>query len=91
LANVILFNSTLAGTATQALDPSGVEQLSYAQTMVIKALSTNAGTIYVSNKLSAGASVGYPLAPGDSGVFLFPNTGLFVSGTTADKYAVAAS
>jgi hypothetical protein len=91
LANAILFNSTIASSATQALDPSGVEQLSYAQTLIVKALSTNAGIIYVSNSASAAAGHGFPLQPGDSNVFLFPTTGLFVSGTTADVYGVAAS
>jgi hypothetical protein len=91
MANAILFNHALASSTTQALDPSGVEQLSYAQTLIIKALSTNTGIIYVSNSASATAGQGFPLQPGDSNVFLFPTTGLFVSGTTADVYGVAAS
>jgi hypothetical protein len=91
MANAVLFNSTIASTATQPLDPSGIEQLPYAQTLIIKALSTNSGIIYVSNSAASGVAVGFPLQPGDSNVFLLPSTGLFVSGTASDKYGVAGS
>lgn len=93
MANAILFNATIAtGGTNQALDPSGVEQLSYAQTLVIKALSTNTGTVYVQNSSGAAATSGFPLAAGESVVVQFPTTGLFINGTvTGDKYGVAAS
>jgi hypothetical protein len=93
MANAILFNATIAtGGTQQALDPSGVEQLSYAQTLVIKGVTGNTGTIYVQTASGAGATTGFPLASGEQIVILFPTTGLFINGTTTnDKYAVAAS
>jgi hypothetical protein len=93
MANAVLFNTIItAGGTNQVLDPSGVEQLSYAQTIVIKALSTNAGIIYVQNSPTAAATSGFPLEAGDSIVLLFPTTGLYVNGvTTGDVYGVAAS
>jgi hypothetical protein len=93
MANTILFNSTIAtGGTQQALDPSGVEQLSYSQTLIIKAVTGNSGTVYVQTAASAGATTGFPLASGEQIVILFPSTGLFINGTTTnDKYAVAAS
>jgi hypothetical protein len=91
MANQVLFNATLAGTSTVALDPSGVEQLSYGQTLIISALSGNTGILYISNSPSAGVGVGFPLEKGTSVVVLIPTTGLFISGTTGDRYGVAAS
>lgn len=93
MANAVLFNSTIAtGGTQQALDPSGVEQLSYSQTLVIKARSTNSGIIYLQNAPGLAATAGHVLEAGDSVVVLFPTTGLFVNGaTTGDKYSVAAS
>ena len=93
MANAILFNATIGTEGTnQPLDPSGVEQLSYAQTLIIKAVTGNTGTIYVQTSAGAAATSGFPLAAGEQIVILFPTTGLFVNGTaTSDKYAVAAS
>ena len=93
MANAILFNNTIAtGGTQQALDPSGTEPLSYAQTLIVKALSSNTGIVYVQNAAGLGATAGYPLAAGESVVVQFTSTGLFVNGTvTGDKYGVAAS
>lgn len=93
MALAILFNATIGtGGTQQVLDPSGVELASYAQTLVIKALASNSGIVYVQNALAAAATSGFPLAAGESVVVLFPNTGLYVNGTvTSDKYGVAAS
>ena len=93
MANPILFNATIAtGGIQQALDPSGVEPLSYAQTLVIKALATNNGIVYVQAKSGAAATTGFPLAKGEQIVVLLTNTGLYVNGdTTSDKYGVAGS
>ena len=93
MANAILFNASITtGGTNQVLDPSGVELASYAQTLIIKALSTNTGIVYIQNSAGAAATSGFPLAAGESVVVLFPTTGLFVNGkVTSDKYAVAAS
>lgn len=93
MALAILFNATVAaGGTNQALDPSGVEALSYSQTLVIKALASNTGLVYIQNSASAAATSGYPLAAGETIVLQLPSTGLFVNGTvTGDKYGVAAS
>ena len=91
-ANVIAFNSTIAVTGTtQALDPNGVEPLAYGQTLTITALSTNAATLYISNKPGTGAGVGYPLEAGKSTEVIVPNTGLFITGSASDKYGCLGS
>jgi hypothetical protein len=92
MALVIAFNNTISTTGTtQALDPSGVEPLSYAQSLTVYALKGNAATIFIANKPAAGAGVGYPLEAGQSVTILKPDTGLFVTGTATDGYGVIGS
>lgn len=92
MAQVIAFNSTIAVTSTtQALDPTGVENLAFANTFTIHALSTNAAILYVSNKPGSGAGVGYPLEAGNDIIVENQTTGLYITGTSADKYGVIGS
>jgi len=92
MANLVAFNKAITSTGTtQALDPSGVEPLAYAQTLTIYALAANTAKIYISNAVGTGAGVGYPLEAGKILVVDFPSTGLFVTGTAADVYGVIGS
>lgn len=88
MANVVTFNSSISATGTtQALDPSGIEVLDY-NTLVIRAEASNSAILYISTKAGAGAGVGYPLEAGYSVSIPRPNTGLFITGTSGDKYGV---
>lgn len=92
MAYVVAFNSSISVTSTtQALDPSGAENLSFANTFTIHALSTNAAILYVSNKPGSGAGVGYPLEAGYDVIIENQTTGIFITGTASDKYGVVGS
>lgn len=89
MSNVISFNNTITTTGTtQVLDPSGTEYLQF-PTMAIRAESTNTAILYIANTPSAGAGVGYPLEAGRSVTIPKSNTGLYITGTSGDKYGVA--
>jgi hypothetical protein len=86
VARVVTDQQTLAGAAAEALAASA----DGAYYILLKALSTNAGTLYVGDS-SVSSAEGYPLVPGEAVSLPVPSVdGIYIRGTAADKSAVIA-
>lgn len=86
MARVVTAQQTLAGAAAEAIAANA----DGAFAIFVKALSGNAGTLYVGDSTVSSAT-GYPLEAGDSiPVPTGSADGIFIRGTAADKAAVLA-
>lgn len=100
MKTVVSFNGTIASTGTtQALDSNAPQQLPSQPKAIMKgtpppititALSANTATIYISSSIGTASGHGYPLQAGKSVTFRTQTTsGIYVNGTSGDKYGVA--